>query len=83
MKDLDKLGKESFIWAKSSYHGGSFPQGFLLNANLQEFSQKVSYIANLHSNGKISSQQACQQIENLWQEFKRIKKINCDSQYYA
>ncbi len=79
MKNLENLTKEDFIYPKYPYYGDSFPYGLLHNANLQEFSHKVSYIVSLHTNGKISTEQAYQQIENLWQEFKRI---NSDFQNY-
>lgn len=71
--------KEEFIYPKSHYYGDSFAEGFLLNNNLQEFAHKVSYIAGLHSNGKISSEQAYLQIEDLWQNFK---DIHDDTQTY-
>jgi hypothetical protein len=72
MRNLDELSKEDFIYPKSRYYGDSYPHGLLWNANLQEFAHKVNYIAGLHSNGKLSSEQAYRQIENLWQQFKRL-----------
>lgn len=73
MNDQLNLLKENFVYPKSYYHGESFPEGFLLNANLQEFAQKVNYIVGLHSNGKISTEEAYSEIEKLWQKFKEIK----------
>ncbi|MHC5932164.1 DUF7219 family protein, partial [Nostoc sp.] len=41
--------------------------------NLQEFSQKVAYIVNLETNGKLPPGKAFNQIEELWEELKRTK----------
>ena len=46
----------------------------MFNANLQEFSQKVSYVIALESNGKISPYQAYKNIKSLCQKLKQSKK---------
>lgn len=76
MKSQLELIREEFMYPKSRYYGDSFPNGILLNANLQEFAQKVNYIVGLHSNGKLSNEQACSEIETLWQTFKKIHDDN-------
>ncbi|MCS6941454.1 MAG: hypothetical protein NZ901_01770 [Geminocystis sp.] len=38
-----------------------------LGENLRLFSLKVEYIAGLHSNGKISTAEAIERINHLWQ----------------
>jgi hypothetical protein len=63
--------KEEFLFPKSSYRGKIKPQNLVFNANLQEFAQKVSYVCNLETNGKISSTQAYQEIKHLWHQLKR------------
>ena len=73
MRNADKLNKESFIFPQIRYYGDSYPHGLLWNANLQEFAHKVNYIAGLHSNGKLSTEEAYRQIEDLWQKLKAIK----------
>lgn len=62
--------KENFIFPQTSYRGEFTPENLVFNANLQEFAQKVSYVCNLETNGKISSQDAYKQIKNLWKELK-------------
>ncbi len=59
-----------FLYPQSRYNGNVKPQNLVFNANLQEFSQQVGYIANLETNGKLSPQEAYQQIRELWQELE-------------
>lgn len=49
-------------------------QQYLLNANLQEFAQKISYIVNLQTGGKLSTEAAYVQIETLWKQLEISKK---------
>jgi hypothetical protein len=42
----------------------------MFNANLQEFSQRVSYICCLETSGKLRPDEAYQKIESLWQQLK-------------
>ena len=66
--------KNKFLYPKNTYRGDFSPENLTFNANLQEFTQKISYICNLETNGKISSTQAYAQIKQLWKELKRSKK---------
>lgn len=59
-----------FLYPQSRYRGDVKPQNLVFNANLQEFSQRVGYIANLETNGKLSPQEAYHQIRELWQELE-------------
>ncbi len=62
--------KTNFIYPHSTYRGHFTPENLVFNANLQEFAQKVSYICNLETSGKVSPQEAYRRIKNLWQELK-------------
>jgi hypothetical protein len=55
-----------FLFPHSRYRGQFTPEKLMFNANLQEFSQKVSYICSLETNGKISPEEAYQKIGALW-----------------
>ncbi len=66
--------KEKFLYPFSRYYGQVKPENLVFNANLQEFSQKVGYIANLETSGKISPFQAYTQIKILWKKLKQSKK---------
>jgi hypothetical protein len=63
-----------FLYPRSSYYGQFKPEYLVFNANLQEFSQRVSYICNLQTGGKISPEEAYQEIHLLWKQLKRAKK---------
>lgn len=62
--------KDNFLYPRSPYRGNFSPANLVFNANLQEFAQKVSYVCNLETNGKISPQEAYKQIKNLWKELR-------------
>ena len=66
--------KDNFFYPRSSYHGKVQPENLVFNANLQEFAQKISYICNLETGGKLSPDEAYKQIKILWKELKRSKK---------
>jgi hypothetical protein len=60
----------SFIYRKNRYHGHFTPQTLVFNANLQDFSQRVGHISSLQSKGKLSAQEAYEQIEALWKQLE-------------
>jgi len=68
------MDKSDFLYSQSRYRGDWKPEEVVFNANLQEFSQRVSYICNLETNGKLSSIEAYSQIKSLWKQLKRSKK---------
>ncbi len=68
------ISKDSFLYPRSRYYGEFTPEHLAFNANLQEFSQKVSYISALETGGKLSSEQAYEQVKCLWKQLKHSKK---------
>ncbi|MEB3338272.1 MAG: hypothetical protein VKJ46_12475 [Leptolyngbyaceae bacterium] len=64
----------NFLYPRSRYHGQVKPENLLFNANLQEFSQRVSFISCLETSGKLSPEEAYQEIKSLWKQLKRSKK---------
>ena len=64
---------------RASYHGEFSPERMVFNANLQEFATRISLICNLETGGKISSEEAYQQIKRLWKELKSSKKSLLDA----
>lgn len=70
-KDRDK---ENFLYPRSHYYGEVKPENLVFNANLQEFGQKVSYICNLETNGKIPPGDAYERIRTLWDQLKHSKE---------
>lgn len=63
-----------FLHPYSRYQGQVRPENLIFNANLQEFAQRISYICNLETGGKLSPEAAYQQIKGLYKELKRSKK---------
>ncbi|MEH2163406.1 MAG: hypothetical protein V7K38_20810 [Nostoc sp.] len=73
--------KNSFLCPRSSYHGQIKPENLVFNANLQEFSQKISYITSLETSGRLSPEIAFCQIAALWKQLEDSKnklKIGSD-----
>lgn len=69
---------DHFLYPRSRYRGQvkpeNLPKSLVFNANLQEFAQRISYISNLETAGKISPEDAYQQIRTLYKALKRSKK---------
>lgn len=71
---MSESDKEQFLYPLDNYRGDFKLEKMLFNANLQEFAQRVNVICNLETNGKISSQQAYQEIKVLWKKLKNTRK---------
>ncbi|MEH2289453.1 DUF7219 family protein [Nostoc sp.] len=74
MTQPNSQDKNSFFYPRSRYYGKFRPENLVFNANLQEFSQKISYITSLETGGKLSQEEAYQQIKSLWKELKHSKR---------
>ena len=57
--------KDRFFNPISNFRGEFSPQNLAFNANLQEFTNRISIICALETGGKISSNEAYQQIKEL------------------
>ncbi|MCG8362547.1 MAG: hypothetical protein MJA27_04335 [Pseudanabaenales cyanobacterium] len=68
------MDRSDFLYSRSRYYGQVTPENLVFNANLQEFAQRVGYICNLQTAGKLSSEESYKQIRSLWKQFKRSKK---------
>jgi hypothetical protein len=66
--------KNKFLYPRSRYYGQVKPENLVFNANLQEFAQKVAYITNLETNGKLHPEDAYKKIKALWKQLKSSKK---------
>jgi hypothetical protein len=74
MANSNEADKNSFLYPRSRYYGQVKPENLVFNANLQEFAQKVSYICNLETAGKLSPEESYNRIKALWGQLKRSKK---------
>lgn len=71
---------QSFLYPRQRYRGSVDPAGIVFNANLQEFSQRVSYICALQTGGKLSPIESFQQIRSLWHQLQQsYQQLNIDS----
>jgi hypothetical protein len=68
------VDRSEFLYPRSRYYGKVQPENLVFNANLQEFAQKVSYICNLETAGKISPEESYKKIHQLWKQLKQTKK---------
>ena len=66
--------KNDFLYPRHSYRGRVKPENLVFNSNLQEFAQKISYICNLETGGKLPPDIAYKQIKSLWKDLKKSKK---------
>ncbi|MBF2001741.1 MAG: hypothetical protein IGS50_06420 [Synechococcales cyanobacterium C42_A2020_086] len=63
-----------FLYPYSRYRGSVNPENVVFNSNLQEFSQRVSLICGLQTNGKLSPEEAFRQIELLWEQLQHSQE---------
>ncbi|MBW4582657.1 MAG: hypothetical protein KME42_24060 [Tildeniella nuda ZEHNDER 1965/U140] len=68
------MDKTDFLYPRSRYQGTVKPENLVFNANLQEFSQRVSYICGLETGGKLSPEESYQAIKLLWKQLKQSKR---------
>ncbi|MBW4643329.1 MAG: hypothetical protein KME23_10115 [Goleter apudmare HA4340-LM2] len=68
------VNKDDFLYPRGRYYGQVKPENLVFNANLQEFAQRVSYICNLETGGKLPPDEAYEQIKALWKHLKQTKK---------
>ncbi|MBP5975342.1 hypothetical protein HW132_22055 [Brasilonema sp. CT11] len=68
------VDKNDFLYPRGRYYGQVKPENLVFNANLQEFAQKVSYICNLETAGKVPPEEAYDQIKELWKNLRNSKK---------
>lgn len=71
--------KNQFFYPRSRYHGDFKPENLAFNANLQEFAQRVVFICGLETGGKMSPEEAYDEIRRLWKSLKRSKAELLDS----
>jgi hypothetical protein len=72
--EQDRAEKDNFLYPNFPYRGAFTPENLVFNANLQEFAQRVSFLCNLETAGKISTEDAYEQIKELWHQLKQSRK---------
>lgn len=74
MERTAQVDKNRFLYPYDRYHGQFSPENLVFSANLQEFTQRASYIYNLQNSGKLKPEEAYDRIETLWKQLERTKK---------
>lgn len=74
MEQIGQVDKNKFLYPGDRYHGQFKPEYLVFSANLQEFTQRASYIYNLQNSGKLSPEGAYRRIETLWKQLEQSKK---------
>lgn len=73
--DGDQEGVRAPIEAHSSYRGDDWsPTSLVFHQNLESFAERVGLIVALQSNGKLSQEQAYDQIRKIWKKLSESKK---------
>lgn len=75
--------EDRLLYPISHYYGDFTPQNLVFNANLQFFAQQVSYLCNLEANGKISPNDAYEEIKKFWNQLKHSKQELLDNTKFA
>lgn len=70
MEQLNQLDIHKLLYPHRHYRGKVKPEALVFNANLQEFAQRVSYICNLQTRGKLSPQESYSKIDTLWKQLE-------------
>jgi hypothetical protein len=68
------VDRSEFLYPHVRYRGPVKPENLVFNANLQEFSQRISLLCGLESNGKLTPEETYKEIKSLWKQLKRSKK---------
>ena len=69
MADQDGIRNPMEIY--SSFHGKDWsPQRAAFHQNLEQFADRIGLIVGLQANGKVSQEEAYEQIKELWQILK-------------
>lgn len=71
---MEHMDRSKYLHPRSRYYGQVKPENLVFNANLQEFAQRVGYICNFQTAGKLSCEEAYEQIKSLWKQLKHSKK---------
>lgn len=63
-----------YLYQQNRYNGDFTPEHLIFNSNLQEFTQRISFICSLETAGKLTPEESYKQIKGLWKDLKRTKK---------
>jgi hypothetical protein len=71
---MSNIDKDRYINPRHTFRGEFTPENLAFDANLQEFTNRISIICALETGGKISPIDAYQRIKDLWTELDKSKQ---------
>lgn len=77
---MSNLDKDKFLNPISNFRGEFSPRNLAFDANLQEFTNRISIICGLETGGKITPLEAYNQIKKLWHDLDRSKNNLLDDE---
>ena len=74
-------GISSPLEPHSAYRGSDWtPERLMFHQNLESFAERVGLVVGLQSNGKMSQEQAYDEIRRIWKDLKDSKDVLLKSQ---
>ncbi|MFZ4564986.1 MAG: DUF7219 family protein [Prochlorococcaceae cyanobacterium] len=68
-------GTRSPLEAHSSYRGGDWsPERLVFHQNLEQFAERVGLIVALQGNGKITQEEAFDEIRQIWTQLQSSRE---------
>ncbi len=74
LTDQHDQTKDQLLFPRARYQGEFTPANLAFDNNLQEFAQRVVFICSLENSGKMTPDEAHQQIKSLYKELTRSHK---------
>jgi hypothetical protein len=68
------MNASEFLYPRSSYGGSGSPELREFDQQLQEFAQRVGYIAGLETGGKMTAEESYRALQSLWQNLSETSR---------
>jgi hypothetical protein len=68
------MNASEFIYPRASYGGSGSPELREFDQQLQEFAQRVGYIAGLETGGKMTPEESYRALQSLWNNLSETSR---------
>ncbi len=68
------MNSSEFLYPRSSYGGSGSPELREFDQQLQEFAQRVGYIAGLETGGKMTAEESYRALQSLWHNLSETSR---------
>jgi hypothetical protein len=68
------MNASEFIYPRASYGGSGSPELREFDQQLQEFAQRVGYIAGLETGGKMTAEESYRALQSLWNNLSETSR---------